>query len=88
MDRTHVSPIAARIIAKCGGISRTAKLSERSPVTIHKWRRSKADGGTGGLIPAEAQAKLWAAVRRGEVELAADDFLDPETPPDRLQPRT
>ena len=78
MDRTHVAPIAARIIAKCGGISRTAKLSGRSPVTIHKWRRSKADGGTGGLIPAEAQALLWAAAARGEVELAPSDFF--ETP--------
>lgn len=76
MDRTHVSPIAARIIAKCGGVSRTAKLSERSPVTIHKWRRSKAEGGTGGLIPADAQAKLWAAVTRGEVDLAPADFFD------------
>lgn len=86
MDKHYVSPIAQTVIAKCGGVSATAKLAERSPVTIHKWRRSKADGGTGGLIPADAQARLWAAVQRGEVALVPEDFF--ETPPDLLQPRT
>ncbi len=71
-----ISPIAGRVIAKCGGVAQTAKLCGRSPVSVHKWRHTREKGGTGGLVPTEAAQALMAAAQRGEVSLTAEDFFD------------
>ncbi len=72
----NISPIASRVIAKCGGVSRTARLCGRAPVSVHKWRHTREKGGTGGLVPTEAAQALMAAAQRGEVDLTSDDFFD------------
>ncbi len=74
----QVSPVAARVIERCGGVSAVARLTGRAVVSIHKWRHPKGKGGTGGLIPTEAQVLLIAAAQRGEVDLTPADFFDLE----------
>lgn len=71
-----VLPIAARIIEKCGGVAATAKLAERTEVSVYRWTWPKEKGGTGGLVPTEAQQKIMAAAQRGEVQLSPADFFD------------
>lgn len=73
-----VSPVAARVIERCGGVAAVARLTGRAAVSIHKWRHPKDKGGTGGLIPTEAQVLLIAAAQRGEVDLTPSDFFDLE----------
>lgn len=80
MSRTHVSPVAARVIQKCGGVSNTARLAGRAVPSVHKWRHPKDKGGTGGLIPVEAQVSLMDAAQRGEVSLTPEDFFDTPAP--------
>lgn len=77
METTNsVSPIAGRIIAKLGGVAKTSALTGKAEPTIYKWRQPKEAGGTGGLIPVDAQQVLMAAALRGECSLAPEDFFD------------
>lgn len=76
MSTSQVSPVADRIIKKCGGVSEVARITGRALPSIHKWRHTKEKGGTGGLIPADAQKLLMAAALRGEVVLDPADFFD------------
>lgn len=76
MLKTTISPVASHVIKKCGGVSAVAKLTGRSPVSIHKWRYERARGGTGGLIPSDCAARLMEAALRGEVDLTPADFFD------------
>ena len=80
MTATHeqISPVASHVIAKCGGVKRVAELTGRAPSSIYKWGYPKSQGGSGGLIPADAQDALWRAVQRGDVDLTAEDFMRPE----------
>lgn len=71
-----LSPVASRVIAKCGGVAEVARLTGRKKVSIHKWRHPKSKGGTGGLVPADMQKKLMEAALRGEVDLTTEDFFD------------
>lgn len=70
-----ISPIAANVIRKCGGVANVARITGRNAVSVHKWRHSKAKGGTGGLIPVEPAQELMAAALRGEVDLNPSDFF-------------
>ena len=76
MTTSHVSPVASRVIEKCGGVAAVSKITGRAPPSIHKWRHPKEKGGTGGLVPSEVQTILMAAAQRGEVDLSPVDFFD------------
>lgn len=80
MTKSHVSPVAARVIEKCGGVAAVSKLTGRAAPSIHKWRHTKEKGGTGGLVPTEAQDLLMKAAQRGEVDLLPEDFFDLSAP--------
>lgn len=76
MDQRHaVAPIAARIIEKCGGARRVSILCGRTEQSVHRWRWSKARGGTGGLVPSDAAQMLWDAGQKNVVPIVADDFF-------------
>lgn len=57
------------------GIVRVAGLCERTTEAVRKWHRSKTSGGTGGLIPAEFQARLLKASDENGLGLTADDLI-------------
>lgn len=87
MEQTKISPIAKRVIQKCGGAQAVQRITGRARITIYKWCWAKAAGGTGGLIPTDVQQMLMAAAHRGEVPLTPADFfpVNPEaiSPADR-----
>lgn len=68
---THISPVAARVIAKCGGVKQTAKKAGFAESWVYRWTYPRHRGGTGGEVPQPAQRKL---VRLGICEPA--DFFD------------
>jgi len=75
-QKTNVSPVAKNVIQKSGGVGKISQITGRAESSIYKWTYPKEKGGTGGLIPAEAQAELMAASMRGEVDLCAEDFFE------------
>lgn len=56
------------------GVPEVSRLTGRSPARVRSWRRTKAQGGTDGLIPAEPLAAIWIASERGDTGLDRDDL--------------
>jgi len=66
---------AQRIIEKCGGVTRTAELVGRSESWVYRWTYPRERGGTGGLVPRQAQFALLDAARDGKVDIQPADFF-------------
>lgn len=73
---SNISPIAGQVIEKLGGVPRTAEVTGKTVSTVYKWRWPSEKGGTGGLIPIDAQQAIIAAARRGENCVTPDDFFE------------
>lgn len=67
--------IAQRIIDKCGGINRTAEIVGRTKSVVYRWTYQKEKGGTGGVVPADAQRAIIAAAKKGLVDVDPSDFF-------------
>jgi len=67
--------IAEQVIKKCGGVARTAEITKRTESAVYRWTYPKEKGGTGGIVPVDAQHAIMAAARDGKVEVTADDFF-------------
>lgn len=64
---------AGRIVRQLGGVGPTARFAERAPKTVYAWLATKAEGGTGGRVPHQAQERIIAnAAKRGLVLDHAD----------------
>lgn len=72
----HVSPIAARVIEKAGGVGAVAEITGRSTVSVHRWTYPKEKGGTGGYVPRPAQKRLLEHFQNTDIPLTPDDFFD------------
>lgn len=66
---------AEHVIKKCGGVAVVAQICGRSESAVYRWTHEKNRGGTGGLVPSGAQAKLLKAATEGRVSLVPDDFF-------------
>lgn len=66
-----VSPVARRIIDRCGGIDAVAAICGVNPSWVYKWARPKGKPscGTGGVIPRSAQERLLIASREGQIRV-------------------
>lgn len=73
-----VSPVAATVIEKCGGVDRVAEICGRNRSWVHKWKYPKSKGGRNGFVPHEDAEKLLAAAGRGEIDLDPSDFFENE----------
>lgn len=77
----------SRKARKTLGSRRLAELCERTTDAIRKWDRDKAKGGTGGLVPAEFQARILRICREEGLALTAEDLIaeavhgEPGSPP-------
>jgi hypothetical protein len=75
-----VSPAAARVIEKCGGVAATARLVGRSKSWVYKWTYPKSRNGRGGVVPHEDAERLLGAAMKGVVPLTPADFFDLPAP--------
>lgn len=66
---------ASTIIRTLGGPNKVAEIAGVHRTRVSNWKRSKEDGGTGGMIPFKHVPALLAAARDKGVDLSADDFL-------------
>ncbi len=70
---------AATIIEICGGVKRVAKITDRDETRVRRWAYPKAKGGTGGLIPTEAQQELIEYSRKTGGDLKPEHFFPPNS---------
>jgi hypothetical protein len=54
----QISPVAAHVIAKCGGVKPVAKALKIDVSRVYRFTHATEKGGTGGLIPARHQQIL------------------------------
>lgn len=81
MKSETLSPVAARVIEKCGGHKAVSLLTGAKLSAVYRWTYARSKGGRGGEIPREPRAKLVEAARAGVVDLVASDFIDlPDEP--------
>jgi hypothetical protein len=66
---------ANSIIKKFNGLTAVAEIANVTPHTVMRWRRTREDGGTGGVIPHWHMGKLLEAAREKNIDLAPTDFL-------------
>ena len=52
-----------------------AQLCGRGEAAIRKWDRRKSKGGTGGLVPAEFQARILDHAEKNGLPLTARDLI-------------
>lgn len=83
----HADPektVAARVIAKCGGVQIVSDWLGITLPQVYKFTYPKEKGGTGGLIPSKHQPTLLQKSRESGGDLQPSDFFDLE-PSDMAQ---
>ena len=66
---------AHRVIEICGGVDAVTEMVGRHRSRVYRWGYAREAGGTGGLIPAEAQVKLLDAARARGIDLRPEHFF-------------
>lgn len=75
----EATPSPSRVVRKIIGARRLAEVCGRTTDAIRKWDRAKSKGGTGGLIPAEFQARILRIADEEELPLGPRDLIgEPE----------
>lgn len=75
MDTQIFTP-ADVVISKFGGVRPLARLLEKDPSTIHRWRMPAARGGLDGRVPSVAQQRLLELARERGISLTADELIN------------
>lgn len=76
----EASEVPSRLVRRLFGEARLALLCDRTPSAVRKWDRRRSKGGTGGLIPAEFQARILRAAGEQGLDLTADDLIAEPVP--------
>lgn len=63
------------VITRFGGVRPLARLLEKDPSTIHRWRQPADKGGLDGRVPSSAQVRLLELAREKGVELTPADLV-------------
>lgn len=66
---------ASTIIKICGGAYAVAELTGLVASSVYRWTYAKHEGGTGGVVPADAASKLMVAARTKGLPLTAEHFF-------------
>lgn len=76
---TEKSPID-RAIDAFGGVKKLSAAIGQPAHRVYRWKQKRETGGTGGLVPADAQGPILAAARRLGLPLTAEDLIDTRAP--------
>lgn len=75
LEVSSIMEPASTIISKCGGARAVADICGRTTSYVYKWTYPKERSGRDGYVPHEDAEKLLAAARRGEIDIAPEDFF-------------
>jgi transposase len=67
--------VAERVINKCGGVQKVAKMLGMTPQAIYKWTYPFEAGGSNGLIPTKRIIELMVAAKHHGINLEPEDFF-------------
>ncbi|MFN4176448.1 hypothetical protein [Phenylobacterium sp.] len=69
-------PVApSRRVRQVLGSKRLAELCDRTTDAVRKWDRPRSKGGTGGLVPAEFQARILRLAEAENLPISATDLI-------------
>ena len=74
MHNTDTSP-ADKVISLFGGVRPLARVLGRNPSSVTRWRKPRAEGGTGGAVPSALQGRVLALAKARGLPLAAEDLI-------------
>lgn len=74
-DNSSATLCPSRKVRGVLGSIRLAQLCDRTTDAIRKWDRAKSKGGTGGLVPAEFQARILREAEADGLPLTARDLI-------------
>ena len=57
------------------GIKRVAQIAGVDTTRVYRWMQPKEKGGTGGLIPAKQQMKLFEYAQKARIPVEPSDFF-------------
>lgn len=57
------------------GAARVAAIAQLTTEAVRKWKRRRSTGGTGGLVPAQYQARFLAVSDQENRGLEPSDFI-------------
>ena len=66
---------ASTIISRLGGPTAVARKLGLHRVTVSKWKRPRADGGTDGSIPQRHHRAILNAAKEANAPISADDLI-------------
>lgn len=74
MHNTDTSP-ADKVISLFGGVRPLARELGRNPSSVVRWRKPRAEGGTGGAVPSAMQGRVLALAKARGLPLTAEDLI-------------
>lgn len=63
------------VISRFGGVRPLARLLNKDPSTIHRWKQPADRGGLDGRVPSAVQVRLLELAREHNVELTPADLV-------------
>lgn len=66
---------AELVIERFSGVCALARLLGKNPSTISRWKKPREEGGTGGLVPSQSQARLLELARELGIDLTAAELV-------------
>lgn len=76
------------VISRFGGVRALARLLNKDPSTISRWRQPKEKGGMEGRVPSAVQPVLLSLAKEKGVHLTAHDLVLGSTCADASQEST
>lgn len=76
---------AVKIIEVFGGVALVAEATNRGRAQIHRWTYPRERGGTGGLVPSEAQIRLLCFAAEHGIPLEPRHFFEGLVPDKMLE---
>lgn len=66
---------AEKVITLFGGVRPLARELGRNPSSVVRWRKPRAEGGTGGAVPSAMQGRVLALAKARGLPLTAEDLI-------------
>ena len=75
MNKPKQTSPAELVIARFDGVCALARLLGKNPSTISRWKKSREEGGTGGLVPSQSQSRLLALALERGIQLTPAELM-------------
>jgi adenosylmethionine-8-amino-7-oxononanoate aminotransferase len=71
---THLSP-AELLVARFGGVRPLARVIDKHPSIVMRWKTPVERGGGGGIVPVKLMPRILEIAQEKGVKLTADELI-------------